>query len=1011
MTSLLQIDQTGRPAGVAGRARTDGLSTGALVTLTNTGTGSTTRMVLHDIPVGDTTAVATLAPTGNPRVWTFVPTAGVFGSYLIEMIEDEGLPTEKRERRIFGIRLQPSGLLIPALNERADEEASIINNGPGYIEESQDNANDYSSALLNQRRYAGWWRKFHELFSSINGEAAYPTAAALRDACNSALPIGGIFRTNGALASGDGYGGTWEIVSLASTSSESDNTGTLIKGTSVAARRRWSGIVEVGWFGARANDSTNDRDAFVAAAALGRPVRAMRGLHRITGGPVDFTSDLIGEGQQNFAEPTKGTGFSLASLTASLRFTGRCKISGLTVFGNYLATHGVQVDNFNSGSFDDVIVRETLRDGVVASETGNNNSATARNLSTIGCGSTYTTGTISATAGDTVLTVTGAGDLTTLGVRVGRDYFSATDDIAACLAAYAASGNPDDLPLPYEIVSVAAGQVEIYPALRHDLTSSAYAIRMGSGVCLPVNGNNGGWVFEGGYHQNNRSAGIQTCALYGSTTIGVTFEANFVGQTVGRRDGSGQVYSFGWGSIRDYYETSTTVDVLAAYARKGVIIDGGAGSHGGTERAIVATYSGSTQPVWVSDRPQLNRQASPYLVPQEASALNRVTVIETSSDFEIGEVAVNSEVGDVYRFPHGTTLEFRAPKGGLRFSRGSSSYFVEIENGNRVFPEGPVFLTRLSQDKWVAVGRDASPLLTLPSGLDIDSALCADYGVTYSGTMRGEGTSPPGVTFTGTPLRPFILDIVTGGARGTATFRYSTNAQATFSPAQATAATVDLTAELGVVLLFSTGTYSGDNLYYPRVSALNDQGGESNHVTQATDSARPTIVRWRGTRRALRFYGAQNLARSTFTGGATSQPVTLFLVGEWPSTGVQTLVDGNTTRLAVYQNSPDAVSLFAGSTLDIGAPIAGEAFVLAATFDGSSSYGLIQFSGGVVRELSAPGAVGSNARNGTVWGADSSGSSNLNGAIALEMVISGRMARRDLWQKFDDLRRYYEIGQ
>lgn len=171
MTALLQIDQTGRPAGVAGRARTDGLSTGALVTLTNTGTGSTTRMVLHDVPLGDTTAVATLAPTGNPRVWTFSPTAGVFGTYLIELIEDEGLPTEKRERRVFGVRLQPSGLLIPALNERADEAASIINNGPGYIEESQDNANDYSVALLNQRRYSGWWRKFYELFRFVNDSA------------------------------------------------------------------------------------------------------------------------------------------------------------------------------------------------------------------------------------------------------------------------------------------------------------------------------------------------------------------------------------------------------------------------------------------------------------------------------------------------------------------------------------------------------------------------------------------------------------------------------------------------------------------------------------------------------------------------------------------------------------------------------------------------------------------------------------------------------------------------
>lgn len=171
MASQIQIDQAGlAPAGSPGISRTDGLDDGSVVTLTNTGSGSTTLFRLLDVPLGDTTAAATLTPTGgDPKVWEFTPTAGVFGTYLIELIEDQNQVTEKTERRIFGIRLQPSGLLIPGLNEIADPTASLINDGAGPIEASDDNAIDYTSnALLNDRRYAGWWRKMYELFITAN---------------------------------------------------------------------------------------------------------------------------------------------------------------------------------------------------------------------------------------------------------------------------------------------------------------------------------------------------------------------------------------------------------------------------------------------------------------------------------------------------------------------------------------------------------------------------------------------------------------------------------------------------------------------------------------------------------------------------------------------------------------------------------------------------------------------------------------------------------------------------
>lgn len=164
MASQLQIDQAGLAAGTPGVSRTDGKADGSVVTLTNTGSG-TTLFQLLDIPLDDTTAEGSLAVTANPSVWEFNPTSGARGTYLIELIENKGLSTEKRERRIFGVRTGAAGLLIPALNEVADSKASLILDGADQIEVSDDNAQDYTSnANLNSRRYAGWWRKMYELF-------------------------------------------------------------------------------------------------------------------------------------------------------------------------------------------------------------------------------------------------------------------------------------------------------------------------------------------------------------------------------------------------------------------------------------------------------------------------------------------------------------------------------------------------------------------------------------------------------------------------------------------------------------------------------------------------------------------------------------------------------------------------------------------------------------------------------------------------------------------------------
>lgn len=169
MAAQLQIDQVGLPEGTPGKSRTDGLDTGALVTLTNTGLGTTTTFRLLWVPPGDTTAVASLAATEDPKVWTFEPTSEVYGSYRIELVENEGLVTEKRERRVLVVRTPNLGLVIPALNERGSSKASLLEADAAIIEAAENNADDYEDEALNDLPYAAWWRSIHELATAVDG--------------------------------------------------------------------------------------------------------------------------------------------------------------------------------------------------------------------------------------------------------------------------------------------------------------------------------------------------------------------------------------------------------------------------------------------------------------------------------------------------------------------------------------------------------------------------------------------------------------------------------------------------------------------------------------------------------------------------------------------------------------------------------------------------------------------------------------------------------------------------
>jgi len=199
----MRIDQAGLPLGSPGFARTDGLDTGALVTLTSLGSGTTHTFRLLWVPPGDVTAVASLAPT-SATVWTFSPTAGQAGTYRIELVVDEGLPTEARQIRIFGVRTPVQSLLIPAANEAANPTATLLSAGSATIADSENNE---AFPPFTSGSSWGWWRSISELVAAVEAggggggslQAAYnlgstislaaATPVSISDVTGSATPL------------------------------------------------------------------------------------------------------------------------------------------------------------------------------------------------------------------------------------------------------------------------------------------------------------------------------------------------------------------------------------------------------------------------------------------------------------------------------------------------------------------------------------------------------------------------------------------------------------------------------------------------------------------------------------------------------------------------------------------------------------------------------------------------------------------------------------------------------
>lgn len=95
------------------------------------------------------------------------------------------------------------------------------------------------------------------------------------------------------------------------------------------------------------------------------------------------------------------------------------------------------------------------------------------------------------------------------------------------------------------------------------------------------------------------------------------------------------------------------------------------------------------------------------------------------------------------------------------------------------------------------------------------------------GAVASTGTTPPAITLTGTPDRYIDLRItvVTAGARGTGTIRYSIDGGVTFSGTVTSAATINVLdpqtgVNTGLVLNYANATSNADNVWTAKTAGF-----------------------------------------------------------------------------------------------------------------------------------------------------------------------------------------------
>lgn len=137
--------------------------------------------------------------------------------------------------------------------------------------------------------------------------------------------------------------------------------------------------------------------------------------------------------------------------------------------------------------------------------------------------------------------------------------------------------------------------------------------------------------------------------------------------------------------------------------------------------------------------------------------------------------------------------------------------------------------------------------------------------------------------------------------------------------------------------------------------------------------------------------GSGYLKRATFSGGALTQPTTIYVVGTWCATGASKLfIDGggSSTRNSIYASGAVNPAVFGGSALVSGSTVsAATKFIAKFVANGASSSALFTVDGS--SDISLSGDAGSVGMNGATILAINTGANQWDGKFARAIIFEG----------------------
>lgn len=322
-------------------------------------------------------------------------------------------------------------------------------------------------------------------------------------------------------------------------------------------RSKLRDTVSVKDFGAAGDGTTDDTAAIASAYASGA------GAVYFPKGTYLTAAEIDTNGVKTFGD---GWSHSKVKATAAIRsvfkLTGQHNsIVDLFVEANGLANHGIYCLGCNGSTMDRLGVENSKLDGIHFPTSGNNSGSTVRQSLIRGFGSQYSTGTASATMGSTTATISGAADLTTLGIRPRLDYLKLNGDIARTIA------------------SVTSNTVTLNGAVTFPANYSAvtYKILRGNGVAIASNGDNSQIKVENCEIQSGQGAGVRDCALYSAHCTDNIYEGLEYGYHVGNADSESG--ALGAREVGGYFEGMGSKGIYVEQAAGGYyapsLIEGG----------------------------------------------------------------------------------------------------------------------------------------------------------------------------------------------------------------------------------------------------------------------------------------------------------------------------------------------------------------------------------------------------------------------------------------------------